>query len=498
MKIGRWLAVFALIGAAAIVAWYMLGTSASAETYVTTPVRRGPIAAVVAATGTVNPVITVQVGSQVSGQVASLDADFNSVVHKGQVIATLDPSNLQAQVARDRANVASASAALEKARVEADNAARGFARAENLKAQALIPESDYDSAQAAAAGAAASVKTAQASVAEAQASLRISEVNLDHATILSPVDGIVISRTVDVGQTVAASLQAPTLFTIAQDLRKMEVHMNVAESDIGRLQVAQPATFTVDAYPSDRFRGTISEIRNAPTTIQNVVTYEAVIDVNNDDLRLKPGMTANVSVVVAERADALLVPNAALRFKPPESAMKVGDDEGSGKSKASSQGSGAYASTGAGNRGSGGGRGSEGSARGGASGGRNGAARGGDGGDRRAGVGANGADSNAGGTVEGGSPRGTAPSNSDGASGSGAAPSRSAQPGSRSRPGPSIWILDGETPRKVSVKTGITDGAWSEIVSGEVQEGDPAITELSATAAAAQARPAQRGIGRMF
>jgi HlyD family secretion protein len=186
-------------------------------------------------------------------------------------------------MARDRAQLSSSQAALERARVGAENKRLSFERAKRLQAQDLIPEADFDTAQADYASAQADVKTAQASIAQAQASLRISQVNLDHATIVSPVDGTVISRNVDVGQTVAASLQAPTLFTIAQDLRRMEVHMNVAESDIGKLEVGQASTFTVDAYPQERFHGTISEIRNSPTTIQNVVTYEAVIGVDNSD-----------------------------------------------------------------------------------------------------------------------------------------------------------------------------------------------------------------------
>ena len=338
MRAGRWILSGIVIAGAGAGGWYYLGRGASEDAYLTAPARRGPIAASVAATGTVSPVITVTVGSQVSGQVAALYADFNSVVKKGQVIARLDPSNLEAQVARDRANLASSVAGLERAKAEAANAQRAFERAQNLKAQSLIPASDFDNAQAAAESAAASVKTAQAEIEQAKASLRISEVNLDHATILSPVDGIVISRNVDVGQTVAASLQAPTIFTIAQDLRRMQVHMNVAESDIGKLAVAQESSFTVDAYPETRFRGLITEIRNSPTTIQNVVTYEAVIDVDNSDLRLKPGMTTNISVTVDRRENALRVPNTALRFKPPDSviaAMAKSKDGGGGAGGAS-------------------------------------------------------------------------------------------------------------------------------------------------------------------
>jgi HlyD family secretion protein len=489
MRLGRWIIAGVVVACAAGGAWLYLGRGDGEQTFATTPARRGSIAALVAATGTVSPVITVTVGSQISGQVQSLNADFNSIVHKGQVIATLDPSNLNAQVSRDRANVSSALAGLEKAKVEADNAARAFERAKNLNKQSLLAQSDYDAAELLAASTSASVKTAQAAIEEARASLQISEVNLGHATIVSPVDGIVISRDVDVGQTVAASLQAPTLFTIAQDLRRMEVHMNVAESDIGRLAIGQESSFTVDAYPQERFRGKIFAIRNSPTTIQNVVTYEAVIEVDNSDLRLKPGMTANVSVTVAKKENVLLVPNAALRFKPPSDLLARADKQSAAATKqaaadppqsgASSGAGGADGAASADGQGSAAGRG------------RRNRAGGSPGSDGPAGAGStDGAGARAGATP-------AAPGSGEGRS---SASKGAWQPGAGrgGRPGPTVWILTDSNPRRATIAVGITDGAWTEVVSGDIKEGDPVITELTGAAALAATRTTRPGLGRMF
>jgi HlyD family secretion protein len=261
-------------------------------------------------------VVTVDVGSQVSGRVQELFADFNSPVKKGQKIAKIDPSLFGAAVVQAQANVMAARANVNRLNITADDAERQGKRASEVYEQRLISETERDNAVATARSARAAVDQAQAQLAQSKAQLEQAQTNLRYTDILSPTDGVVISRAVNVGQTVAASLSAPVIFTIAQDLRKMEVHTNVAESDIGRLKPGMRVSFTVDAYPGEPFRGSIRDIRNAPQVVQNVVTYDAVIDVANDDLKLKPGMTATVSIVTDRRRDVLAVPNTALRFRP--------------------------------------------------------------------------------------------------------------------------------------------------------------------------------------
>jgi HlyD family secretion protein len=273
----------------------------------------------VTATGTLSAVVTVQVGSQVSGRISELLVDFNSPVKKGQLIAKLDPQLFQAAVEQSQANFLSARANEVKAQAQIVEADRQFERQKALHAQGLSTKADLDAAETNAAVARSQVDVAKSSIEQSRASLNQAKVNLSYATIVSPIDGVVISRNVDVGQTVAASLQAPVLFTIAEDLRKMQVITKVAEGDVGRLQPQMSAYFTVDAFPGQRFKGVIEQIRNAATTVQNVVTYDAVIVVENKDLKLRPGMTANVTVIYAERDDALAVPNAALRYRPPAS-----------------------------------------------------------------------------------------------------------------------------------------------------------------------------------
>jgi len=284
--------------------------------YKTMPVGRHAIVGRVTASGTLSAIVTVQVGTQVSGRIQRLNADFNSRVQKGQLVAKIDPQLFQAAADQAEANYVSAEAAIAKAQAEARIADRQQARAKALHDESLASQSDLDNALAAAESAHASLDVARAALAQTRAARNQAQVNLSYTNIVSPIDGVVISRNVDVGQTVAASLQAPTIFTIAQDLTKMQVDTNVAEADVGRLQVDMPTYFTVDSFPGQRFRGKIREIRNAATMLQNVVTYDAVIDVDNSDLRLRPGMTANVTIVYAERPSALAVPNAALRFHP--------------------------------------------------------------------------------------------------------------------------------------------------------------------------------------
>jgi HlyD family secretion protein len=296
----------------------------------TSPITRGDIVDSVGATGTLQAVTTVQVGSQVSGNIQWLGADFNSIVKKGQVIARLDPSLFEAQLQQananlnqTRANLTKALSDLDRTKVQLVDAQQKYTRAKELAARSLLPQSELDaaktavdSAQATMASQQATVTQAQAAVSQSQASVHQNQVNLDHTVIQAPIDGIVTQRSVDVGQTVAASMQAPTLFVIAADLTKMQVNANIDEADVGRIRPGQHVTFRVDAYPTDNFEGTVSQIRLQPVVVQNVTTYGTVIDVPNAQLKLKPGMTANVKVEIARRNDVLLVPNTALRFRP--------------------------------------------------------------------------------------------------------------------------------------------------------------------------------------
>ena len=363
--------LLSLVGAG-VWAYSSVHDGASAPAYRFARVERGPLAAAVSATGNLNAVITVQVGSQVSGQITQLSADFNSVVRQGDVIARIDPEifeakvnqakadldsakaavlNQQAQIERSRADVANARAAhaeakaqTAKTQVAVVDTKRDLGRKTELFARQLIAKSDLDSAQAAHDSAVAQLDSARAheqalasAIQSAIAQLRVAEamlasaraqvkqkaaalhqakVDLDHTTIRAPVDGVVISRAIDIGQTVAASLSAPTLFTIAQDLTKMQVETSVAEADVGQIKLDQPVTFTVDAFPNETFTGNVVQVRKAAQVTQNVVTYTVVVAVENPGGRLLPGMTANVKLIVGEKANVLKVPTAALRFRP--------------------------------------------------------------------------------------------------------------------------------------------------------------------------------------
>jgi HlyD family secretion protein len=269
----------------------------------------------VTATGTMNAVVTVLVGTQVSGTIRELHVDFNSPVKKGQLLARIDPSMQEAKVEQARANLQSAGANVEKAGAALLDAQRTLERNRTLFAKNFIARSDVDTAETNHLSAAAQVRVVKAQVEQARAALLLEETNLRYTRILSPVDGIVISRNVDIGQTVAASFQTPTLFNIAQDLARMQIDTSVDEADIGRIRVGQPVQFSVDAYPLMTFDGKVAEIRNAPTTVQNVVTYTVIIKVDNPEHKLKPGMTANVSIVTDTRTGVLKIPNAALRFR---------------------------------------------------------------------------------------------------------------------------------------------------------------------------------------
>lgn len=301
-----WVVIFlvAALGVGAGI-WFWQRSDSTAIEYQSVVVGRGEITQFVTATGTLNPVTNVTVGSQISGIIQTLSADFNTRVTRGQVVAQLDAATYKANVASAEGDLANANANLELTEVD-------FRRAEELFKNQLISKSDYDKAVA-------SLHQAEAAVKMKEASLQRAHVDLSRCTIYAPVDGIVISRNVDVGQTVAASMSAPTLFIIANDLSQMQIDANVAEADVGGVREGQEVEFTVDAFPYRTFRGKVVQVRNSPLTVQNVVTYDTVVEVSNPDLKLKPGMTANVSIVVARRDDAVRLPNAALRFRLPES-----------------------------------------------------------------------------------------------------------------------------------------------------------------------------------
>lgn len=286
------------------VVWHGQRPLSQPARYSTAKVEVGNLVQAVTASGQLNPVIKVLVGSQISGTIQKLFVDFNSLVTNSQVIAQLDPATYLAAVHQNEGELKNARAALELAQLNA-------ARAQTLYSNAVIPGVDYDTATIA-------LHQAEATIEIKQGALEKSQVDLARCTIYSPVDGMVIARNVDVGQTVAASLQAPTLFEIANSLQQMQIDAFVSEADIGAVEVGQEVVFTVDAFPNRNFRGKVAQVRNAATVVQNVVTYDTVIEVNNQDLKLRPGMTANVSIIVAQRPKALKIPNAAFRYRPPD------------------------------------------------------------------------------------------------------------------------------------------------------------------------------------
>jgi HlyD family secretion protein len=373
--------------AVAAAAFFLLRNKNGEVKFRTEKVTRGDIEMAVTATGTVNPVTTVLVGTQVSGTIKEIHVDFNSLVKKGQLIARIDPALFEAQVNQARANVLSSKANLDKAEATLVDAKRTMERNKELFSKNLIARSDLDTADTNYETAQASVSAAKAQVAQTEAALSVAETNLHYTKIISPVDGIVVSRNVDVGQTVAASFQTPTLFSIAQDLTKMQIDTSVDEADIGKVQTGQEVDFTVDAYPDITFKGKVWQIRNAPITVQNVVTYDVVIQMNNPDLKLKPGMTANVSIVADRKKDVLKIPNAALRFKP------------SGKSVTATE--------------------------------------------KR--------------TTE--------------------------------KKGPGVWILDKDNPKRIPVSLGISDGSFTELVSGEIREGQELVVESLSKDSVSSSRP---------
>ncbi len=373
------LIVSGIIIAIAVAGFILLRGKGNEPQYRFDKVVKGDIEMAVTATGTVNPVTTVLVGTQVSGTIKNIYVDFNSPVKKGQLIARIDPALFEAQVNQARANLFSAKANLEKAQATLVDAERSMNRNKELFAKNLIARSDLDTAETNNETAKASVSAAKSQVAQTEATLSLAETNYYYTKIVSPVDGIVVSRNVDVGQTVAASFQTPTLFSIAQDLTKMQIDTNVAEADIGKVNVGQDVEFTVDAYSETTFKGKVWQVRNAPITVQNVVTYDVVIQVANPDLKLKPGMTANVSIIVSTKKDVLKIPNPALRFKPAEKSKAVAQQKGS-----------------------------------------------------------------------------------------------------------AVWILEQDKPKRVPISTGISDGNYTELVSGEIKEGQELIVESLTKAKAPQ------------
>ncbi len=353
MKTKRgWLILAGIVVVAGLFVTLGLNRSTQAQHFAA-KVERGEIRDVVEATGTINSVITVQVGSQVSGTIAKLNADFNSRVHKGDVVALIDPALFNGALLQATADLENAKANLEAARANLEKARAGlvqtkadYDRAVGLtkdgvmsQQQLDLAKSNYDAATASVGAAAANITQAEAQISQKKAAVTVAQTNLDYTVIRSPIDGTVVARNVDVGQTVAASLQAPTIFTIAQDLTKMWVYAKTDESDVDNIKVGKQVTFKVDALPKQTFQGVVSQIRMNPTTVQSVVTYDTIIEFANPELKLFPGMTAYVTIPVATAQNVLKLPNTALRYKPPMAAEEVlalyrryGIDEGAGQS----------------------------------------------------------------------------------------------------------------------------------------------------------------------
>jgi len=332
----KWLLLAGAVAAAAFLVVLGLNRNPRVQNF-TAKIERGDIHDVVDATGTINAVITVQVGSQVSGTISKLFVDFNSRVHKGDLVALIDPAlfkgavqQASADLENARANLIAARANLEKAQAGLVQTKADYDRTVGLTKDGILSQqqldlakANYDSANAAVGGAQANVTQAEAQVSQKEAALAVAQTNLNYTVIRSPIDGTVVARNVDVGQTVAASLQAPTIFTIAQDLKKMQVYAKTDESDVGNIKVGKEVTFKVDAFPKETFRGVVSQVRMNATTVQNVVTYDTIIDFANPDLKLFPGMTAYVTIPVATVENVLKLPNTALRYKPPMEPEEV-------------------------------------------------------------------------------------------------------------------------------------------------------------------------------
>ncbi len=436
-------------------AYYLARAKSDVAKYRATPVDSGTVVATVTATGTLSAVTTVAVGSQVSGIISKLYVDFNSHVKKGQLLAELDPTPFQEALDQQKAN-------LLKARSDERLAEVSLSRQKKLRDLQLIAASDYDTAVAQRDDAAAVVK-------QTQAALKQAETNLSYTSIKAPIDGVVVDREYNVGQTVAASFQAPLIFSIAQDLTKMQVLTNIDEADVGGIKLAQAASFTVDAYPDQTFRGAVAQIRLSTQTVQNVVTYPVMLDVPNLDGKLMPGMTANVLVPVDVRRNTLRVPNAALRFKPDDADVlhTPGDDTTKGAPGAPAAGGTAGSPAGAGEPAAGG-------AAGAAAGGTAGPGAGGPGAGRGGGTGA------AGGAAAGGGRPGGGPGGSRRASGA----NRSAVV--------YLAVSGSNKLRPVRVITSITDGSYTAVRSKDLKAGDPVVIGLQTARAAGPGAQASR------
>jgi HlyD family secretion protein len=408
-------------------------------TFTTVAAGRGSIQAQVTANGTLSARSTVMVGAQVSGKIVELDTDFNQVVKKGQIIAKLDDQLLKAQIEQAQAAYDLAVANQQKAAVAVTDADRQYNRQKGLQDQQLVAVGTVETFETTLAAAKASLTASRAQVSQAAANLKQARTNLEYATIMSPVNGVVLSRAVELGQTVASSLQAPTLFTIAEDLSRMQIDTAVAESDVGRLNDGVKVTFTVDAFPGKTFEAVVRQVRNSPTNQSGVVTYDAVIDVDNTNKLLRPGMTANVTFVLDQVADTVKIPNSALRFKPTRDQITAMNAQFGG---------------GRGSGGGGWGGGSDGS---------------GSGGRRRGG-------------------------NNNGGSGMGmgmtpradAATSASGQVSPKDKDNPDrkvVWKLVDGKPKRTMIKIGLTDGSQTQLVEGDLKEGDQLITEIQGVAA---------------
>ena len=436
----KWLIILLLLAGIGFGVWrWQKARQVVKVDYKTDVIKHKRIVGRVTASGTLSAKVTVQVGAQVSGRIMKLNVDFNSTVKKGDLIAQIDPQLYLAAVAQAQANFVSARANVAKSEAQQRDAELVLQRTRALAEQTLATAADLQTAETTAAVARATTEVSRASLLQASASLNQAKVNLSYTNIYSPIDGTVISRAVDVGQTVQASMQAPVLFTIAEDLHSMQVYTNISESDVGRLETGMPTSFTVDAFPGQKFKGKVGQIRNAAQTVQNVVTYNAVIDAENPNLKLRPGMTATVNITYAERDNVLVVSNGALRFHPPTELVSTDGHPGpfpSAPAAASSE--------------------------------RNS----GSSGQRPAGAGKSGA----------------------GRSGSGDSS------GSSSR---TLWLLKAGKPATASIQTGLSDGTVTEIVSGDAHEGDFAITDASppGASAAPTSSASQSGaarMGRMF
>ena len=332
----KWIVFACLAVVIALLAAYALNRNVPAEHF-TAKVERGDIHNVVEATGTINPIVTVIVGSQVSGTIAELHADFNSYVHKGEVVAIIDPAlfkgallEAKSDLENSKANLIAARATLEKLKASLVQTKADYQRAQGLSKGGVLSQqlldvarSNYDSANAAVNAAAANITQAEAQVSQKEAAVGVAQTNLDYTVIRSPIDGTVVARNVDLGQTVAASFSAPVIFTIAKDLKIMWVYTKTDESDVGNIQVGKPVTFKVDAFPKETFHGLVKQVRMNPTTVQSVVTYDTIIEFANSDLKLFPGMTAYVTIPVATVQNVLKIPNTALRYKPPMSPEEI-------------------------------------------------------------------------------------------------------------------------------------------------------------------------------